>query len=927
MGMDNILEGLNSAQKEAVTCPAGVVQVLAPPGSGKTKTLTARVAYLIAHRGLKPWNIIVCTFTNKAANEMKERICGFIGGDVAGKLQLGTFHSIALRYLKQHGHHIGLDNKFDVADTADSKAVVKRIIKQSQVNIDPNQARNRISHLKAKGITAEKYLRTAKKAETQDFIQIYLQYEAALESANLLDYDDLLLKCCTLLRQHPLCVSKIEALLIDEFQDTNCIQYDLMGLFSQYRNQITIVGDPDQSIYGFRSAEIKNLSRMKSHWKETITITLQENYRSSASILTAAQLIIEQDSSRPRKTLQATHAQGLRPVLRRLPTAAAESRWLVSEIKRIQSVTGGLITNNDIAILLRSAFLSRAIESAFGEAGIPYRMVGGTRFYDRVEVKLILDYLRVVNQPENSEAVARIINTPPRRIGEATVEKLLKEARERKTSLWRLVMDNAQGKGSVTGQVQKGLGAFVNVILTARKRLVEGEGDIKGVVDILVKRIGLRGFLGKKFPQDAEARWRNVEEVAAQAGEACLFQGGEAALREDDEVGGESTEEASLTDRLASFLAQVALTSSSDPTPSGEGESQSAEQQAVVTISTIHASKGLEYPIVFIPGCYVGSIPHSRSEDTDEERRLLYVAMTRAKVMLYLSVPMKNSQGEETTVSNFLTVKGVEGMFGKRGPSIGKWERRALGGLLGRDPPEEGDECCEDNYWPEDGGEVREGCGWEVEEKGFYADVYEGSRPVYHPSSRGFGSAWDDHCGGLGGGFVSVASKYDEIVALQKEEEKQSLRKGKRKLEEDLKPKIKKKATQGCITSFFKSPLGTGDVNRNIQVSEPHKKEKSVEALQKTTSILGREEKHFAAQRVSILDRDEGDFDGGFGNGEAQGVQFSRRPITTPMVRPGITTISLARKGSTGRRTLGVRRSLHGWSVGKAADRKDGTGE
>ena len=451
--MDNILEGLNAAQSAAVTSSASVLQVLAPPGSGKTKTLTARVAYLIAQQHLKPWNIIVCTFTVKAASEMKDRVKSLVGDDLAKQIKLGTFHSVSLRYLKQYGQHIGLEKDFGIADTADSKAIVKRIVKQNDFTIDPQQARSRISANKAKGIESEQFLRTAKNVEQQEFSQVYQQYEAALKASNLLDYDDILIRCCLLLQAHPHCVSNVQALLIDEFQDTNSIQYDLMGLFAQHHNAITIVGDPDQSIYGFRSAEIKNLGRMKRQWPDTITINLEENYRSSGAILRAAQHLIEQDQNRPPKRLQATHTPGLRPVLRKLPSAVAEADWLVSEVQRMQALSGNLLRPNDFAVLLRSASLSRVIESALGKAGVPYRMEGGTRFYDRVEVKLLVDYLRVIAQPDNSEAVVRILNTPARRIGDATISGLRQEAQAKGKSLWTLVLDVVQGRCTASTKI------------------------------------------------------------------------------------------------------------------------------------------------------------------------------------------------------------------------------------------------------------------------------------------------------------------------------------------------------------------------------------------------------------------------------------------------------------------------------------------
>lgn len=383
MTLDGLLTNLNSSQQAAVSSFAETLAILAGPGSGKTHTLTSRTAWLLA-QGLQPYNVIVATFTVKAAREMKERIGKLIGNGLESKLILGTFHSIGRRYLARYGHLIGIRKDFGIADSADSLAIIKRIIKRHEFMLDPKAARSRISGQKAKGhgYNDERFPKktSAKSIETQEFEICYAQYEEALERSNLLDYDDLLLRCVDLLRKHPSCVSNVEAVLIDEFQDTNIVQFDLMRLFASARNRITIVGDPDQSIYGFRAAEIKNYKRLLHQYPDTVTIALEENYRSSGAILLTALNVIEQDSSRVAKTLLPTHNVGTRPVLRKLLNAYLEAEWIISEIQRCIGSTGDLLDLNDIAILLRSASLSRLIESALGKAGIPYRMVGECLF-------------------------------------------------------------------------------------------------------------------------------------------------------------------------------------------------------------------------------------------------------------------------------------------------------------------------------------------------------------------------------------------------------------------------------------------------------------------------------------------------------------------------------------------------------------------
>lgn len=653
--MDTILSGLNPAQYAAVTSPAAVLQILAPPGSGKTKTLTSRVAFLMSHYGYKPWNILCLTFTVKSSREMRERISKLVGGGMEAKLVLGTFHSVCWRYLVSYGHLIGLRKGFSVADTIDSSGIIKRIIKRERLNIDPRKAQARISNLKSRGNQLGDVRKQESKSQNidqQEFLIVFDAYQNQLEISNLLDYDDLLLRCADLLRKYPECVSNVEVVLIDEFQDTNIVQFDLMTLFSARHQRVTTVGDPDQSIYGWRSAEIKNLDRMQAQYPDTLLIHLEDNYRSSGAILLAASEIIEQDNNRPPRPILPTHCPGTVPVLRKLPTAEIEAKWIVLEITRVMGMTGTLMTHADFAILLRSASLSRHIEAAMGKAGIPYRVVGGQKFFDRVEIKILLDYLRVVSQPDNNDALSRIINVPARNIGMTTVKALLEEAEMRKTTLWALVRDSAQGKikprSKISTQGERGMATFLNIILSIRSRLLDTENPAspEELLGLVIKRLEFRRFLEKYYENDHEGRWANVEELLVQAAEFCpTFVDSHGPEDKDtlpqieglEQVKGNLAEEA-----LSRFLANVALATELQRVDSKhEGDVQPIMQ---VTISTIHAAKGLEWPVVFIPSAYDGSIPHSRAEDTDEERRLLYVAMTRAQALLYLSCPARNSQ-------------------------------------------------------------------------------------------------------------------------------------------------------------------------------------------------------------------------------------------------------------------------------------------
>ncbi|TGZ81870.1 UvrD-helicase-domain-containing protein [Ascodesmis nigricans] len=672
-----LLEGLNHAQRTAVSTPASVIQILAPPGSGKTRTLTSRVAYLVTEsEHLAPENVVVATFTVKAAREMKERLSKLVGDDISRQLVMGTFHSITRRYLIKYGYLIGLKSGWGIADTADTKAIcqvnsipasVVRIIKRRGLGdiIDPKQLHSRISYFKARNILPQANSKpvynftqgssqlTQKKEKdiaNEEFIALYEDYHIALESSNLLDYDDLLLRCLDLLKLHPECVSNIEAVLIDEFQDTNIVQYELMRHFAWKKRRITIVGDPDQSIYGFRAAEIGNLRKMRTAYPETLVVNLEENYRSSASILTAAMEVIKQDHGRHDKPLMATHAVGPSPVLRRVPTPAMEATWIASEIRRVKAYMAGRISFDGFAILVRSSPLTRSIEIALSKNGIPYKMVGGTRFFDRSEVKIVLDYMRVLQNPSNNDALARILNVPPRKIGDTTMKIMLEETERTKRTLWDYINKSVRGDISwgtkVTAQQEASLGVLTALLKDTMKRL-DAEDSVNVLADIidgLLIKLKYKEYLQRMYPEDVDSRLANVVEALSQAKQLPI---------EDDEslpeLEGVTQAESSKNARfmLERFLANVALVN--------ERREEESNEQGQVTISTIHAAK-----------VYEGSIPHSRAEDTDEERRLLYVAMTRAQALLYMTCPFKGPTQEKTKLSSFIDELKVHRLLAKR---------------------------------------------------------------------------------------------------------------------------------------------------------------------------------------------------------------------------------------------------------------------
>lgn len=556
-------------------------------------------------------------------------------------------------------------------------------------------AQGRISRHKAHGLTPDALADQAK-ADEMELVDIYRAYNAALNASNLLDYDDLLLRCGDLLREHPECVANVQAVLVDEFQDTNIIQYELMNLFAAKNQRITIVGDPDQSIYGFRSAEIQNLRRMQRRYPNTSTIFLESNYRSSASILNSAQEVIEQDTTRPDKKPQPTHSFGTLPVLRKLPTVNAEALWMVLEIKRCVAMTGGLVRMSDIVVLLRSASLSTRIETAFGRAGIPYKMVGGKKFYDRTEVKVLLNYLRVVGNTGHTDALLSIVNVPPRRVGDETIKQLTSGAEKAQVPLWTFLKDVIQGRRSTEKKLQKaaelGLCSLVKLIDGSRQKLQDCQDSSapRMLLEYITENLSFQEYLIRTYPLDEDGRWANVKELMGQANESALS--GEDVDKENDlpEIEGiEQTELHSGEEALSRFLANVAL--STEAISQNEGK-EGEKAPETVTISTIHAAKGLEWPVVFIPAVYNGSIPHSRAEVIDEERRLLYVAMTRAQALLYLSLPLRQpriGEGEDasTTLTPFLPPKVTTTRFRPKGPSFQEKIVYSIADILRRPRP------------------------------------------------------------------------------------------------------------------------------------------------------------------------------------------------------------------------------------------------
>ncbi|KKA29885.1 hypothetical protein TD95_003443, partial [Thielaviopsis punctulata] len=689
-----ILAGLNAAQRRAVCTDSNCVAILAGPGCGKTHTLTSRVAYLIDQRGYDPRNIIVATFTVKAAREMRDRIGHMVGEERQKKLIIGTFHGVATRYLAIYGHLIGVPKKFGIVDAGESREIVKRILNRLDLKYDPASITGYISREKSRGVSGTDYPSSnpssaLRKHVSPEYKTIYKEYQRYLQEMEMLDYDDLLVRCVELLQKFPTCVSNIEAVLIDEYQDTNTTQYELLKLFACAKGRITVVGDPDQSIYAWRSAEVRNLQRLIDEYPGTEEVALEQNYRSSAKIIDCSMRVIAQDKDRYEKGLVSVHKAGTKPTLRNFESANNQATWIAREVTRITHMTGNAIQWKDIAVLMRASSASRLIETALANEGIRYCMIGGFRFYDRAEIKLIMDYLRAISLPKNNEAFSRIVNEPKRYIGPVTIRNLLMTAETTHEALQDIVARHMRpdfpGKSAFNRAQQNRICKLMDLLKEARALMEKGEDgkefNIVRLIELILDRLQFKEHLEKTYKEDHESRWDNVQELLSAAREFV----NEFEDIPDDLPEVDGIEQKKHLNMLDSFLINAAMVSGQNETLKDE------DGKGSVTLSTIHAAKGLEWPVVFVPNVHDGSIPFTKFGDVNypEERRLLYVAMTRAKALLYLSYPMHESFGYEALFhshpSKFL--RSIENNFAKKSPSFTASVLSDLSSILHRDFP------------------------------------------------------------------------------------------------------------------------------------------------------------------------------------------------------------------------------------------------
>lgn len=617
----SLLDSLNPAQQEAVSTLYGPVLVLAGPGSGKTRVLTHRIAYLINDVGVEPYRIMAVTFTNKAADVMRDRTQALLEmHDGLHGLTLGTFHRICARFLRIEAERIGLNPRYVIFDSDDQLQVVKQAL--SDLNYDdkrhrPRPIHNVISRAKNELITPENFPTNSYRDEI--VARVYARYQALLEISNALDFDDLLMKVVLMLREYEDIREKyqqrFEFILVDEFQDTNTAQYELVRLLGGGYRNIFVVGDEDQSIYRFRGADFRNVERFQKDYPDATVILLEQNYRSTQTILDAANAVISLNIHRTPKQLFTERSGGAKITVHQAYDEHDEGNFILDEIARLQ--TAGEAGPGECAVMYRTNAQSRAVEEAFVRRGVPYRLVGATRFYGRREIKDVMAYMRLVHNPRDDVSMRRIINVPPRRIGKATVNKLGSWAASLDISIYdalRLLGGDAEpelvelaGLHPIAGRSQ---GALLN-FYAMLQNWIEARPFVTpaGLLDRILDESGYREWL-RDGTDEGEDRWNNVLELRAVS---------------------TAYEEMPLDIALDAFLEEVALVSDTDDYQTNS---------EVATLLTLHSAKGLEFKVVFIVGLEDGLLPHSRSfedpEEMEEERRLAYVGITRAKDRLYL---------------------------------------------------------------------------------------------------------------------------------------------------------------------------------------------------------------------------------------------------------------------------------------------------
>ncbi len=610
------LSKLNPPQRKAVEHFSGPILVLAGAGSGKTPVLTYRIAHLVLNHGVDPANILAVTFTNKATGEMRERLKAMLG-EHAERLWVSTFHAAGLRILRRHAQLLEYPNNFAVYDDDDSKQLLRRVMKE--LNIDekrhpPEPFRSAIDRAKNDGINAEKYAARASNPFSRLCAEVYLRYQQTLFAAGAMDFGDLLLNTVALFEKErellQLYRHNLHFILVDEFQDTNLVQYRLIRLLSEPRRNLLVVGDDDQSIYAFRGADIANILEFEKDYPDTKVVTLEQNYRSTATILDIAHAVIKKNSSRKPKKLWTAESAGVKAVLYAGYNETEEAAFIAGEIDRLK--TSGMPLSG-FAVFYRTNAQSRAIEEALLRKRIPYRIFGGLKFYERKEIKDILAYLKLIANEKDSQAFVRALNTPPRGIGGQTLQRIIETAQERRTSLWEAAVEMKDSNSKIK--------AFVELISQFRE--LSAERHLGELISAIISETSYEHKLKQSKDAESGSRIENLRELIA-IGESMAGAG-------------------APRDVLQAFLDRVTLTTSDELSLNEQQRVQTldGEKPQAVSLMTLHLAKGLEFPVVFLTGMEEGLLPHYRAlqdlSELGEERRLCYVGITRARKQLYLT--------------------------------------------------------------------------------------------------------------------------------------------------------------------------------------------------------------------------------------------------------------------------------------------------
>ena len=657
------IDSLNPAQKEAVLTTEGPLLVLAGAGSGKTRVLTYRIAHLVADLGIAPWRILAITFTNKAAAEMRERLGALLPDGTRG-MWVCTFHAMCVRMLREDADLLGYTGQFTIYDDDDSRRMVRDImqalgIEQKQYPL--NMIRSKISAAKNAMIDPDEFSRRASAPPEQKAAQVYLELERRLRAANAMDFDDLLVRALELLRTRPEVLEKYQErfryISVDEYQDTNHVQYEIANLLAGRYQNLMVVGDDDQSIYSWRGADISNILDFEQDFPAAHVVKLEQNYRSTGHILSAANAVVRHNSQRKEKRLFTAAGDGEKIQAYQASDERDEGRWIASEIEKLRA--GGM-SYDDIAVFYRTNAQSRILEDMFLRAGVPYKIVGGTRFFDRAEIRDVMAYLKMIVNPADEMSVKRVINTPRRGIGSTSIAKIEELARENRCSFFQACEIATAETGRFSAKVRAALGDFVAIVREGRRM----DGELQRVVEAIVEQSGLVQALRAEGTPEAEGRVENIQEFLGVAAEfeeshddiegtlesleelraAGLTVGTEevAAPRPPAPVAAAVAQTADEIDRTYGALACKALPALLEWLALRSDLDALAGETRAITMMTVHSAKGLEFPAVFVAGLEEGIFPHVAGFTDDpakleEERRLAYVAITRARKRLFLT--------------------------------------------------------------------------------------------------------------------------------------------------------------------------------------------------------------------------------------------------------------------------------------------------